>query len=129
MRQRRKRVPTPDESDLELGIVEIIDPARRDDLYITQNSRLPEYKVGRSHCPNARAKELSKCQNFRMLIIRTFEGKGHLEATIHHRLKTRNVTEGDGREWFDVDLPTLLVIIEGAIAESSLAVPVVRLDV
>ena len=77
-------------------------------------------KIGRSHDPEARAKQLSKCQNFRIQILKTYHGQGYLEATIHKRLKARKVTEGDGQEWFKIDLTTLDVVIQGAIAESQL---------
>ena len=121
---RRKRVKEAklNAFDIALGVVEIIDPADRDDLYIMQNSRLPEYKVGRSHNPESRAKDLSKCQNFRMMIIHVFKGCGHLESICHQRLKARNITDCDGKEWFNIDLPTVYKIIDGVIAESQLKV-------
>lgn len=117
MNRKRRRDGFPDEEDMELGVSEILEP---DDLYVMQNSRLPEYKVGRSHNPEARSKDLSTCQNFRMLILRVFKGKGHLEATVHQRIKARRLTECCGTEWFTIDLDTLETIIQGVIAESSL---------
>ena len=114
--KRRKR-DVPEDEDVELGVSEILEP---DDLYIMQNSRLPEYKVGRSYNPEARAKDLSKSQNFRMHILHVFKGKGHLESIAHQRLKTRRLTECCGTEWYSLDLQTIEKIIEGILAESSL---------
>ncbi len=97
-------------------------PPRKDDLYIMQNSRIPnELKVGRSHDPVQRARDLGKSQNFRMQILKTYPACGHLEATIHKRLKSRRVTEGEGQEWFrDVGLSTIDMIVQGTIAESQI---------
>ena len=86
-----------------------------------QNSRiLDEKKVGRSQDVDIRAKQLGQSQNFRMQILKVYSGQGYLESTIHKRLKARKVTEGDGQEWFQVDLQTLDMIVQGAIAESQL---------
>ena len=102
-------------------ITEVFVPQKKDDLYVMSNPRIPdEKKVGRSQDPTQRAKELQRSQNFRMVIHKTYHGQGHLEATVHRRLKARKVTEGDGQEWFKVDLETLDLIIVGAIAESQL---------
>ena len=102
-------------------IVETFTPQKKDDLYVMQNSRIPdEKKVGKSIDPEQRAKELGKSHNFKMQILKVYHGQGHLEATVHKRLKARNVTEGDGREWFRVDMATLDMIIQGCIGESQL---------
>ena len=119
--KRRKRATTPDEEDIELGVSEILEPENKDDLYVMKNDRLPEYKVGRSHDPAARAKDLSTCQNFRMEILHVFKGQGHLESICHQRLKARKFTEGRGNEWFNLDLQTIETIIKGVIAESQLS--------
>ena len=96
-------------------------PPKKDDLYVMQNSRIPdEKKVGRSQDVDIRAKQLGQSQNFRMQILKVYSGQGYLESTVHKRLKARKVTEGDGQEWFQVDLQTLDMIIGGAIAESQL---------
>jgi hypothetical protein len=87
-----------------------------------RNSRFGdgEIKVGKSHDPTQRAKELGKSQNFRMEILKTYHCQGHLEAIVHKRLKARQVTLGDGREWFRIDFETLDTIVQGVIAESQL---------
>ena len=96
-------------------------PPKKDDLYVMQNSRIPdEKKVGRSQDVSIRAKQLGQSQNFRMQILKVYSGQGYLESTIHTRLKARKVTEGDGQEWFQVDLQTLDMIIGGVVAESQL---------
>ena len=127
-RMKRKREASvegedDDEHPLEVPfmITETFIPQKKDDLYVMQNSRIAdEKKIGKSHDPDARAKELQKSHNFKMQILKVYHGQGHLEATVHRRLKARNVTEGDGKEWFKVDLETLDLIIQGAIAESQL---------
>lgn len=124
--ERRKRKREADEEIFE--VVETILPStadvlppRGDDLYIMQNPRIPdEKKVGRSINVEARAKQLSQSQNFRLQILKVYPCQGCLEATVHKRLKPRKVTEGDGQEWFKVDLDTLDMIVQGAIAESQL---------
>ena len=116
-KNKQKRSVNMDEDDVELGVVEILDP---DDLYVMKNSRLPEYKVGRSHNCDVRAKDLSKGQNFKMEIVRVYKQQGHLESMIHQRVKSRKFPDGEGREWFTLELETLEMIIQGVIAESTL---------
>ena len=102
-------------------VVETFIPQKKDHLYAMQNSRLfGEIKVGRSHDPEHRAKDLGKSQNFKMQILKVFHFVGHLESTVHKRLKQRHSTEGDGIEWFRIDMQTLDMIITGVIAESQL---------
>ena len=111
-RMKRKREASvegedDDEHPLEVPfmITETFIPQKKDDLYVMQNSRIAdEKKIGKSHDPTQRAKELQKSQNFRM----------------HKRLKARKVTEGDGQEWFRIDLDTLDTIIQGCIVEAEI---------
>ena len=123
-RRKRKREAGTDDSEPSEPSFEVTEtylPQKKDDLYVFQNSRISdEKKVGRSHDPEARAKQLSQCQNFRIQILKTYHGQGYLEATIHKRLKARKVNEGDGQEWFKIDLQTLDTIIQGVIAESQI---------
>ena len=122
-KKRRQSAESDAEPILELPfeVTETLIPERKDHLYIMQNSRIPdEKKVGKSHDPEQRAKDLGKSHNFQMQILKVYNACGHLEATVHKRLKARNVTEGDGKEWFKVDLETLDLIIQGCIAESQL---------
>ena len=102
-------------------ITETFVPQKKDDLYVMQNSRIPdEKKVGRSHDPEQRARQLGASQNFRLQILKVYPACGHLESTVHKRLKARKVTEGQGEEWFRVDLATLDMIVQGCIAESQI---------
>jgi hypothetical protein len=55
-----------------------------------------------------------------MEILKTYPCQGFLEATVHKRLHARRVSEGDGQEWFQVDVDTADMIVQGAIAESQL---------
>jgi T5orf172 domain len=103
-------------------VVETFAPLKKDHLYAMQNSRIPnEIKVGRSHDPEQRARELQKCQNFTIQILKVWHCQGYLETTAHKRLKVRNVTGHFGQEWFRIDLRTLELVIEGLIAESQLS--------
>ena len=109
------------ESEGSYEVTEVLLPGRKDDLYIMQNSRIPdEMKVGRSHDPAQRARDLGRSHNFRMQILKTYPSQGFLESTVHKRLHARKVTEGEGQEWFQVDVATIDMIVQGAIAESQL---------
>ena len=120
MRLRKRAIEDPDDGP-DFEVVETFIPQKQDHLYVIQNSRISdEKKVGRSHDPEQRAKELGKSRNFKMQILKVFHCQGHLEATVHKRLKARKVTEGDGVEWFRIDMQTLDMIIAGVIAESQL---------
>ncbi len=120
-RKREASADGEDDDEPPFEITEVFVPQKKDHLYIFQNSRIPdEKKLGRSHDPEARAKQLSQCQNFRIQILKTYHGQGYLESTIHKRLKPRKVTEGEGVEWFKVDLETLDLIVQGCVAESQL---------
>ena len=123
---RKKRKQTADnECEQEEETFEITEefvPPKKDHLYAMINSRIPdEIKVGRSHTPEQRAKELQKSQNFTIQILKVWHCQGYLETTAHKRLKVRNVTEHDGQEWFRIDIQTLSLIVEGLIAESQLS--------
>jgi hypothetical protein len=123
-RKKRRQPPESDaESILEppFEVTETFLPDRPMHLYIMQNSRIPdEKKVGKSHDPEQRAKDLGKSHNFAMQILKVYNGCGHLEATVHKRLKARKVAEGLGEEWFRIDLQTLDMIVQGVIAESQI---------
>ena len=123
----RKKRRQPPESDTEpileppFEVTETFIPERPMHLYIMQNSRIPdEKKLGKSHDPEQRAKDLGKSHNFTMQILKVYNGCGHLEATVHKRLKARKVSEGLGEEWFKIDLQTLDTIVQGVIAESQI---------
>ena len=116
---QRRRLKRAD--DMEIECIEV-EPTPKDDLYVMMNSRIPdEVKVGRSYDPVSRAKNLQQSHNFVMQILRVYPGRGYLEPVLHRRLKLRKVTdEGDGQEWFRIDMPTLDAIVQGTIAESQL---------
>ena len=122
--KRRKFDADAEEASSDEPVFEITEtfiPNIKDHLYVMQNSRIPsELKIGRSLDPSRRSKELGRSHNFRMDILRVYHACGDLEATVHKRLKARQVSEGDGQEWFQIDLQTLELIIQGVIAESQL---------
>jgi hypothetical protein len=93
-----------------------------DALYIMENPRLPgEIKIGRSHDPEERARQLSSGQNFRLVVKRSYGEKGFLEKTLHHKLKHRRVEQGAGVEWFKVSVDQADILIKAAIVEDDLA--------
>ena len=125
-KERRQRKRAADELDGTFEVVETLLPEpeqtqKKDHLYIMMNPKIPgELKVGRSHDPTERARALSKSQNFSMEILKVYHCQGYNESTVHKRLKIRNVTDGDGQEWFKIDSMTLDMIVQGVIAESQL---------
>ena len=91
--------------------------SRGDDLYVFKNSRLPEYKIGRSSDIAARSDALQKSQNFYIQKVAIFEGKGHLEDTVRAMLTycLLPVEVAKGREWHACSLQTALAAIGHAI--------------
>ena len=74
--------------------------------------------IGRANDAQARALKLGQSHAFRMHILATFPGLGHLEHRVHSILATSRVMHGRGREWFCVPLDTVL----HAIAVSAVSV-------
>ena len=91
--------------------------SRGDDLYVFKNSRLPEYKIGRSSDIAARSDALQKSQNFYIQKVAIFEGKGHLEDAVRAMLTycLLPVEVAKGREWHACSLQTALAAIGHAI--------------
>ena len=91
--------------------------SKGDDLYVFKNSRLPEYKIGRSSDIATRSQALQKSQNFYIQRVAIFEGKGHLEDTVRQMLAycllPREVAAGT--EWHACSLQTALRAIGHAI--------------
>lgn len=113
--------PESDRSDVsrEYAVAEEHIP---DSLYIMENPRLPgEIKIGRSHNPEERAKQLSAGQNFRIVVKRSYGEKGFLEKTLHHKLKHRRVEQGAGVEWFKVSVEQADILVQAAIVEDELS--------
>ncbi len=114
----RKRTCPEAEADDEDGVPQERAP---DSLYIMQNPRITgEVKIGRSHNPEDRSKQLSAGNNFCLQVLQVYVGRGHLEKTIHHRLKCRRVENVAGTEWFQVSRDQADTIIKSAILENEL---------
>ena len=94
---------------------------RGDDLYVFKNSRLPDFKIGRSSDIAARSQALQKSQNFHIQRIATFEGKGHLEDAVRKRLAYCLLPKevAAGTEWHTCSLQTALAAIGQAIDEEA----------
>ena len=90
---------------------------RGEDLYVFKNSRLPDYKIGCSGNIDARSNSMDVSQNFYMLQVAIFPGKGYLEDTVRDMLRycilSREV--GRGMEWHTCSLQTVLSAIGQAI--------------
>ena len=91
--------------------------SKGEDLYVFKNSRLPDYKIGRSGDIDARSNGMDASQNFYMLKVAIFEGKGYLEDTVRDMLRycilSRKV--GRGTEWHTCSLQVVLSAIGQAI--------------
>ena len=70
-------------------------------LYIAKRTDAPGLvKVGRSNNPAARLLQLPTGHCFKMVLVATFPGLGHMETTIQRGLRPTRVDTGYGREWF-----------------------------
>ena len=66
-------------------------------------------KIGRACDVGARALQLGAGHAFRMHVLSTFPGLGHLEQHVHAiLLASSRVTTGRGREWFKTSLDSVL---------------------
>jgi hypothetical protein len=86
------------------------------DLYVMALSTDPDgsfhgLKVGRSGNISQRALGLSESMPFNILILATFPGLGYLEKAVHIQLGATRNENGRGREWFRVQLPTVLYAV------------------
>ena len=89
-----------------------------DSLYIMANPRIPgEVKIGRSHNPEHRSKQLSAGNNFCLQALRVYGGVGYLEKVTHQRLKCRRVENVAGTEWFQVSRDQADTVIKSVILE------------
>ena len=102
MRRKRQR----EEEDTEhtpLADILQADVTQTDTLYVMRNSLIPGMvKIGKSHNPEDRARDLARSHPFEMVICSTYERWGFIEKKIHDKLRHRNVIGGTGREWFHV---------------------------
>ena len=74
-------------------------------------------KIGRAACVETRVRQLEASHNFRLIVLATFPGLGHLEARVHAMLSESRAREGRGREWFCAPLDTVLHTIALATRE------------
>jgi hypothetical protein len=74
-------------------------------------------KIGRSHNPEGRRKNLEASQDFHVELVAVFPDKGHLESAVHKKLAAKRSTRGAGTEWFRVDVQEALDVVKEAIAE------------
>ena len=120
----KKMVTNPEEKDKSATHDDEEPPQKRgrgDDLYVFKNSRLPEFKIGRSSDIAARSQALQRSQNFHIQRIATFEGKGHLEDAVRKRLAYCLMPKeaAAGTEWHTCSLQTALAAIGQALDEEA----------
>ena len=121
LHRRKERKEGGDDAEEDENATQDEEPPRKrskgEDLYVFKNSRLPEYKIGRSGDTAARSNGLEASQNFYMLRVAIFEGKGHLEDTVREMLAycILPVEVAKGREWHACSLQTALAAIGQAI--------------
>jgi len=93
-----------------------------DSLYIMENTLLPGMvKIGRSACPEERAKQLAASHPFRLIVQYSYGEKGYLEKTLHERLKHRRVEGGVGREWFRLTAEQADTLVKASIVDHELS--------
>ena len=106
----------------ETGDDEVGPAENRDSLYIMENSMLPGMvKIGRSACPEERAKQLAASHPFRIVVQYSYGEKGFLEKTVHDRLKHRRVEGGLGREWFRLTAEQADLLVRASILEHQIS--------
>ena len=111
LHRRKERKDGGDDAEENENATHNEEPPRKrskgEDLYVFNNSRLPEYKIGRSGDTAARSNGLEASQNFYMLRVAIFEGKGHLEDTVREMLAycllSREVAAGTVARLFAAD--------------------------
>ena len=101
---RRKRQRDDEDAENEpLADLTQADATQTDALYVMRNTRIPGMvKIGKSHTPEDRARDMARSHPFEMVICSTYEKWGFLEKLIHYKLRHRNVIGGSGREWYHV---------------------------
>ena len=74
-------------------------------LYIlTHSDREDIVKVGRSDDPDSRCRQLQASQPCFIRVAATLPFQGGLEREVHRRLRTKRVSSGAGREWFQASV-------------------------
>ena len=95
-----------------------------DALYVMTNTLIPHMvKVGRSHDPDIRAKDLSQSHPFKIIVCHRYIGYGFLEKLIHDKLQKKRVEGGRGREWFSIEPKQADLLIQAAMLEHKLQAP------
>lgn len=124
-RLRRKRKTDDDNGDSD-GVEET---EAQDSLYVMRNPRIPGMvKIGRSKSPEERRKQLSQSHPFELVLCHTYGECGHLEKTVHNKLKHRRVEESQCREWFWVEPWQADAIIQGVkVANDLKNAPIIEL--
>ena len=89
---------------------------RTTDLYVMSYSFDPSggllgFKVGKALDAKTRARQLSACHNFDMVVHAIFPNMGQHESEIHDKLRQYKNKLGHGNEWFQLPLEALLQTI------------------
>ena len=65
-------------------------------------------KIGRTKNLSARVEQMERAHNFRMKVLRFYNGMGNLEPIVKRLLASRRSTAGAGTEWYDVSFATAM---------------------
>ena len=65
-------------------------------------------KIGRTKNLASRVEQMERCHNFRMKVLRVYNGMGNLEPIVQRLLASRQATAGAGTEWYDVSFATAM---------------------
>ena len=75
-------------------------------------------KIGRTSDVAYRLRTLEESHNFRLVLVASFPGYGHLERIVHKHLLKYRSKEGPGREWFNIPAQYAIKVINELIEQN-----------
>ena len=75
-------------------------------------------KIGRTSDVAYRLRTLEESHNFRLVLVASFPGYGHLERIVHKRWSAYRSVEGAGSEWFNAPAQYAIKINNELIAQN-----------
>ena len=89
------------------------------DLYVVQYSTVWDcVKIGRASNVENRLRQMGASQNFRLVLVALFPGRGHIERAVHKRLSAYLSKEGTSNEWFNAPAQYAIKIINEPIEQN-----------
>ena len=87
-------------------------------LYVMQYNTVWDcVKIGRTSDVAYRLRTLEESHNFRLVLVASFPGYGHLERAVHKHLLKYRRKEGPGREWFNIPAQYAIKVINELIEQ------------